>query len=1444
MTRRGSQLSFRSDVRFAAAPWRSCIRWIVYWTLVTWVPSSVTVLAQRLADEENQLPYLPGVILECLEGNSPIGLRIVPQVSWQPDTVPAEGMMHVEWRWRGLLMSELDGPYRFHLYTNGAVEVRLNRMTLLKTAPGEFRWHSSSPVTLSFGWHPLEVILHASDPGVQMGLYWSGPNFSLEPVTERNLMHEPNGAEARWVERGRLLARALRCEACHGERSEDVQAAASLVELPGNIFPRWVVEWLMDRPPAHTNRAAETISPATSNPESNFNVPLDHYHGRRMPYYGLAADQAEALAAYLTAGLVPQADRDEVSVDEIENGRRLFLTVGCLACHGLNGLGDSGLFGGGDLSAIAEKRPASFFYRWLENPQQINPDHRMPFFSLSVEERRQIVAFLVRQGAPAPTQPAATTDSRFKEGKSLFEVLRCGACHRAHGARQPDQPLPALSAHSRWERSCAGSSGTSRQPLYGLSPNDQKALASYYSVPKQAMNVSKSADRLTDLLRQNNCVQCHLRGSLLGLAGRTTELLETFPELAPHVAALLPPALNAVGEKFHDESLRQAIRAVDRPRREWLLVRMPQYRLAQGALDGFVAAFIQADRIPDGAPATPPLIDESVPEAIAARLVTPDGFGCTSCHSVGKNRAPNAPIHTLGPNLAMLGQRIRRPWFERWVRNPGRIVPRIEMPAIQTPVPGVLDNQLQRQLAAVWNVLNLPEFRPPAPNPIRVVRAANQPELRERTVVITDVVQADGQQYVQALLFALPNRHNVLLDLGDLRLAGWWIGDAARQRTSGKTWFWEAGSSSLVVPNDPRPAWSLLLPDRETLEPERQGQFLTWFDAVEHTEQGVAISYRVRFVSKDRQRVMVLRVAEQIEPLWNKPQGFERRLVVNQIPDGCQLVFRPWQGSTRSVGHGEPGMALRWYLDEQRQIWFERSSSAGVLEHPDGSVILAPHEGRVDFLVRYRSSFPVDQFAPQAEPRRVRTREVLPMVPGFQAVRLPFTDEIMPTGLAWDSQGRLLISSLKGRIWRATDDNGDGWEDRIEPISDELAAPYGLTMRGEQLVVINKYALLGLSDKDGDGWIDRMETLAAGWGHTDDYHDWAVGLPEDGEGGYYIALPCQQDERPFEAALYRGMVLRLIPTDGAQETQWPFRIAPISAGHRFPMGLARNRHGWLFATDNQGNYNPFNELNHVRPGAHFGFINAWEKRAGVNPGPLTPPAINIPHPWTRSVNGIAFLETPMGRAGPARAFGPFEGHLIGCEYDTRRLIRMTIDAVGDVLQGGAYPFSLDALGDGRGFLGPVACAVSPQGHIYIGSLRDSGWGGGNNIGEVIRLVPDWQKLPVGIRQVRAVADGFELEFTGPINVQKASDPQSYAVSSYRRIPTPAYGGPDVDRRRERIAAIRVAPDERRVHLKFEQLRTGFVYEFHCKNLTNDSEKFFFPAEAYYTLHTVGPAIDW
>src|SRR5262249_38431388 len=356
---------------------------------------------------------------------------------------------------------------------------------------------------------------------------------------------------------------------------------------------------------------------------------------------------------------------------------------------------------------------------------------------------------------------------------------------------------------------------------------------------------------------------------------------------------------------------------------------------------------------------------------------------------------------------------------------------------------------------------------------------------------------------------------------------------------------------------------------------------------------------------------------------------------------------------------------------------------------------------------------------------------------------------------------------------------------------------------------------------------------AAGWGHTDDYHDWTVGPVRGSNKELFIALPCQQDQRSEAAAAYRGKLLKFVSREPTKDDPRSFDIEVVSSGHRFPMGMAPNRDGELFVPDNQGNYNPFNELNHVRKAAHFGFINALEKQTGFKPPPLEEPAINIPHPWTRSVNGICFLDTPPLLAGtkpgpgtpgasllPARSiFGPLEGHLVGCEYDTRRLIRMSLQKIGETYQGCCYPLSIPTEDVEKGLLGPIVCAIKPTtGELYVGEIRDSGWGAGNNIGQIVKIKIEPEKLDCGIAEVRATSTGFVIDFCQPVDRARAADPSSYSIFSYRRESTPAYGGPDIDRRTENVTSVAVDEGTRRVTLTLPHLSTGRDYELRLKNL--------------------------
>ncbi len=1393
--------------------------------------------AQEKPEDE---PFLPGLVATLRDGRGNTATRIDRHLAFRwgeaaPDPRLAAGEFRATWQ--GSLSVESAGEYRFYLFGSGEVELKVAGRPAVARQTLNNGWAESPAVPLAAESAPLELSFRRTDNDARLMALWSGPQLGLEPIPPRVLVHRREQTAGNEFERGRLLTRVLRCGRCHGD-DRPTPPAPALDRLAGHVARDWLVNWLV----AGEHAATDPASP------------------RRMPAFGLSRAQAESVADWLLAPRPPsepmpptgpgqpkaagRQPRRRTPPPDADAGQRLFLTLGCLACHTWRDLGASGWLGGGDLTHVADKRPADFFAAWLADPARLNRDHRMPVLTLTDDERTALALFLAKQTAGAPKPEAAhraAADHR-DEGRKLVEQLGCAACHRLpeDANRRPIPAAPRLGETSQWDRSCLGDAGPQRhRPGYRLGESDARAVRVYYSSrrPESAGAAAPPDGRL--VLVEHNCLACHEReGTRAGvpllpplLADKLTAVAEHFPDLAGRVPALTPPALNSVGDKLTDQALTDAITRRDPPHRPYLQVRMPRFPLRDDELHALVQEFIAADRVPPHGTGTPPAVTPSQLDRYTlagGRLVSGDGFGCTSCHAIGGVEPPPGPPNTLGPDLSRLGRRLRRSWFDRWVRNPARIIPRMEMPSVQLPVPGVLGEKLDDQLAAVWHVLNLPGFIPPPPNPIRVLRhSGHDPGAEPR--VVTDLLRVGGPVMVKPFLVGLANRHNVLFDLESARLALWTAGDTAAQQTKGKSWFWDLAGATIL---DPGIAGSdIALSSAAGAAPPRPlGQFVTEADAWETAGPGLTLHYRLRFGDAPS---VTLHVRRTLTPLAN---GFAQELSAGPVPPGAHVRLRVLAPTVA-------GKATR-AADGRSISLGDRFASRVVLQEPaaatfsdDGtSILLAPDAtGTARVTLHYLSDVPIDRLPePPPVPAAVRRGEPMEVAPGFVGERLPLSAEIMPTGLSWRPDGRLVFCTLKGQVYEAADTDHDGGEDRLRLLADGLPAPYGVHAGPDCVDVSAKYALLRVRENGSSG--RRIETIASGWGYSQDYHDWAVGLPRNDRGEYFLSIPCEQDKRPPIAARFHGNVLRLVPRLPTADDPRLFTLDPISAGHRFPMGLALDRDGELFVTDNQGNYKPFNELNHVRRGAHFGFINSLDRDKPAPPRTL--PAIDIPHPWTRSVNGICFLDS--GRLpGPARGkrFGPLEGHLVGCEYDTRRLVRLSLQRVGDTYQGAAYPLSIPPADPGRGFLGPIVCAVSPRGELYVGSIRDSGWGAGNNLGEIVRIRVEPEQLPCGIAEVRATPDGFVIDFFRPVDRELAGRPESYAVQSYRREPTPAYGGPDRDRRTETVTGVSVADDGRRVTLRLAEQRPGFVYEFRLKNLAPGGATFH-PAEAHYTLRVV------
>src|SRR5262249_26222418 len=164
-------------------------------------------------------------------------------------------------------------------------------------------------------------------------------------------------------------------------------------------------------------------------------------------------------------------------------------------------------------------------------------------------------------------------------------------------------------------------------------------------------------------------------------------------------------------------------------------------------------------------------------------------------------------------------------------------------------------------------------------------------------------------------------------------------------------------------------------------------------------------------------------------------------------------------------------------------------------------------------------------------------------------------------------------------------------------------APIGMALlpksdpRGDGVVVASKSKVSLLLDKDRDGRADEEIVVASGW--KEPFHNVdTLGVALDPkDSSVWFSFGCENftdayvrdpatGKANYRLASERGTIQRVSPDFSKRET--------VCTGIRFACALAFNRHGDLFATDQEGatwlpNGNPLDELLEIVPGRHYGF---------------------------------------------------------------------------------------------------------------------------------------------------------------------------------------------------------------------------------------------------------------
>ena len=358
-----------------------------------------------------------------------------------------------------------------------------------------------------------------------------------------------------------------------------------------------------------------------------------------------------------------------------------------------------------------------------------------------------------------------------------------------------------------------------------------------------------------------------------------------------------------------------------------------------------------------------------------------------------------------------------------------------------------------------------------------------------------------------------------------------------------------------------------------------------------------------------------------------------------------------------------------------------------------------------------------------------------------------------------------------------------------------------------------------------------------------------------------VAFGSQEWWRGESRVPWRGWAMR-ISEDGKME--------PWATGMRSPAGLGFLNNE-LFYTDNQGDWMGSGALWKIEKGDFMGHPAGLVWTGMPNsPLKLTEPYFNskIDPRKVKDANGkyikpenivnekfktlfdmkkefpelrLPSVWLPYGILGisnsepvtiPKGHFGPFEGQILVGDQGMSMLSRVFMEKVNGEYQGASFVFK-------TGFRsGVLRMSWARDGSLFIGETN-RGWGSAGEANEGLERLVWNNKMPFEMKAVRAMPDGFEIEFTQPVDLKSAQDLASYSVESYTYKYQPVYGSPPVNVENCTVKGVKLSADGLKARIIVDNLRRYYIHTLRLDGI-RERDNFYslVHSTAYYTLNNI------
>jgi len=577
------------------------------------------------------------------------------------------------------------------------------------------------------------------------------------PAFER--FHRSASDLALRAEGGLLLMGELNCVGCH---SLSVPGQASLA--------------LTARPRLSLAEVGSRLTRESI--EAFVHAPASVKPGTTMPAVPTSPLEVRALAAYLASLGAPA---EPVPTGTIDEGRRLYHQVGCVACHAPAADAPAPTAAGlaAPVStvpsvplALAAQYERAALTRFLMDPLHVRPAGRMPASGLSLQEAADVAAYLQREVTPdrAPTRNAGAV-AEIAEGRALFGSLGCVACHVADDPAA--QPLLAAApprdlATASLDRGCLAERPIGRVPVFSLDDGQRSALRqAIQQVRSEASFLTATPHRDVErFMARMNCYACHARGGRGGVESARAGYFEVTDPGAHSLGEMgnLPPALEHTGRKLTRVWWEKLLWGEGGGVRPYMAARMPQF--GREVSEPVLAAWEQADRR-----AEPITIDTSGrpfhQRSVYGRALmgTQDGgLGCITCHGLRDRKSLGMPVIPLTRTV----DRLRPEYFKELLLNPQAVQPGTLMPPMFMGRP-----KAEIEIEQLWTYLReVDQFMLPD-GLLQTGEYELKPQAAGKPMVFRTFLDGAG---LQAVALGTPEGRHAAFDAAEVRWALTWRG--------------------------------------------------------------------------------------------------------------------------------------------------------------------------------------------------------------------------------------------------------------------------------------------------------------------------------------------------------------------------------------------------------------------------------------------------------------------------------------------------------------------------------------------------------------------------------------------------------------------------------------------------------------------------------------------